>query len=141
MDTQATNSDQEGISKVACNEVLTDTLPMDNQTAMAIKAPMVISPKEWCYLHNQWLYGIMQAAMGDKVHPNIPNLAEYKYTPHTAPDYEIKVEPPCDHVIRYDLRIKVAAGKNQVELFHQAFCKWYLKVKEADRQIKMRKPC
>jgi len=80
MDTQATNSDQEGISKVACNEVLTDTLPMDNQTAMAIKAPMVISPKEWCYLHNQWLYGIMQAAMGDKVHPNIPNLAKSKWS-------------------------------------------------------------
>jgi len=36
-------------------------------------------------------------------------------------------------VIRYDLCIKVTAGKNQVKLFHQAFCKWYLKVKEADQ--------
>jgi len=32
------------------------------------------------------------------------------------------------------LHIKVTARENQVELFHQAFCKWYLKVKEADHQ-------
>jgi len=28
----------------------------------------------------------------------------------------------------------VEAGENQVELFHEAFCKWYLKVQEADTQ-------
>jgi len=37
-------------------------------------------------------------------------------------------------VAYYNLRIKVAAGKNQVELFHQPFCKWYLKIREVDAQ-------
>jgi len=76
----------------------------------------------------------MPVAMGDKEHPDIPNLVDYRYTPCTALDHEIKVDPLCKHVIRYNLCIKVAAGENQVELFHQAFCKWYLKVKDADQQ-------
>jgi len=99
------------------------------------KEPTAILPKEWRYLHNHWLQGIMWAVMGDKAHPDISNLADYKYMPRAAPDYEIKVDPPHEHVIRYDLRIKVATGENQVELFHQAFCKWYLKVKEANQQV------
>jgi len=132
MATQATNHDQEGFGKGENNEEPTKTGRQDEPEEMEVKAATVITPKEWRYLHNQWLHSIMWAAMGDKVHPDIPNLADYKYTPQTAPDYEIKVEPPRDHVIRYDLCIKVAVGENQVELFHQAFCKWYLKVKEAD---------
>jgi len=96
--------------------------------------PTAISPKEWRYLHNQWLQSVMRAAMGNTAHPEIPNLADYKYKKRDEPDYEIEVEPPRVYVSCYDLRIKVAAGENQVELFHQAFCKWYLKVKEADQQ-------
>jgi len=30
--------------------------------------------------------------------------------------------------------IKVPVGKNQVEHFHQAFCTWYVKLREADSQ-------
>jgi len=45
------------------------------------KALTVISPKEWWYLHNHWLQSIMQVAMGNKAHPNIPNLMN-TYTPH-----------------------------------------------------------
>jgi len=44
------------------------------------------------------------------------------------------VAPVRNYVTRYDLRLKVAAGENQVELFHQAFCKWYLKLHEVDAQ-------
>ncbi len=53
------------------------------------KEPTVILPKEWHYLQNHWLQGIMQAAMSDEAHPDIPNLEDYKYTPCMAPDYEI----------------------------------------------------
>jgi len=104
------------------------------QEVEMIKAPTVILPKEWQYLHNNWLQSTMQAAMGNAAHPDNPNLDEYRYTPRDKPDYEIKVEPTREHMIRYDLCIKVTARENQVELFHQAFCKWYLKVKEANHQ-------
>jgi len=72
LDTQDTVSDQVGTGTVACTKVLTNALMAGNQMTMAIKAPMVISPKEWHYLHSQWLHGIMWAAMGNKAHPNIP---------------------------------------------------------------------
>jgi len=42
------------------------------------------------------------------------------------------VAPTRDFVTCYDLQIKVAASENQVELFHQAFCKWYLNLCEAN---------
>jgi len=35
----------------------------------------------------------------------------------------------------YDLQIKVVTRENQVKLFHQTFCKWYLKVREVDAQV------
>jgi len=75
-----------------------------------------------------------ESGEGDTAHPVIPNLADYKYKKRNEPDYEIKVEPLWLYVSCYDLHMKLAAGENQVELFHQAFCKWYLKVKEADQQ-------
>jgi len=37
-------------------------------------------------------------------------------------------------LIFFDLCIKAAVGGNQVDLFHQAFCKWYLKLCKADSQ-------
>jgi len=58
---------------------------------ITMSEPTVISPKEWHYLHNHWLQGIMQAAMGDTAHPDIPNLADYKYIsriwPNRQPNY------------------------------------------------------
>jgi len=65
-DTQATNPDQEKLGKVENNGEPTETGRQDNHKEMEIKAAMVISPKEWRYLHNQWLHSIMQAAMGIK---------------------------------------------------------------------------
>jgi len=119
---------------IASTKTQEEEPPMPTQEVATMKAPTVISPKEWRYLHNNWLQSAMQVAMGDEAHPDIPNLDEYRYTPRDKPDYEIEVEPMREQVIRYDLCIKVTAGENQVELFHQAFCKWYLKVKEADHQ-------
>ncbi len=76
----------------------------DEQSTLAkevatMKAPTVISPKEWRYLHNNWLQSAMRAAMGDEAHPDIPNLAEYRYTPRNELDYEIEVEPTREQVI------------------------------------------
>ncbi len=115
-------------------QVATNDNAIDQASRELLPEPTAISPKEWWYLHNQWLQSAMRAAMGDMAHPEIPNLANYKYKQRDEPDYEIEVEPPRAYVYHYDLRIKVATRENQVELFHQAFCKWYLKVKEADHQ-------
>jgi len=54
-------------------EAWTGTSLADHQTAMEPKESTVISPKEWHYLHNQWIHGIMHVAMGDTAHPNILN--------------------------------------------------------------------
>jgi len=83
----------------------TSTKTQEDEQSMLAKevatmmAPTVISPKEWRYLHNNWLQSAMQAAMGDEAHPDIPNLDEYRYTPRDEPDYEIEVEPTREQVI------------------------------------------
>ncbi len=74
----------------------------------------------------------MRAAIGEEDHHKIPLLHEYVQVYWLAPNKDIDVVPTRDFVTHYDLRIKVAAGENQVELFHQAFCKWYLKLYKAD---------
>jgi len=51
-DTQATNPDQEGVGTVENNEEPTKTGRQDDHQEMEITAAMVISPKEWRYLHN-----------------------------------------------------------------------------------------
>jgi len=114
-DTQATNSNQDGIDKVERqsndqNQADRQSKGNGNQSSNGHFSQVM------ALLHNQWLHGIMWAAMGNKAHPDIPNLVDYKYTPRVAPDYKIKVEPPHNHVIRYNLQIKVTTGKNQVEL-------------------------
>jgi len=50
-------------------------------------------------------------------------------------DDEFDVHPRQEYVNHYNLQIKVTAGENQVKLFHQAFCKWYLKVSKVDAQV------
>jgi len=76
----------------------------------------------------------MQAAMGDEANLELPNLDLYKFTPWPKPDFELEVKPMQEHVIGYNLCIKVVVDENQVESFHHAFCKWYLKLKEANQQ-------
>jgi len=71
---------------------------------------------------------------GKTNHPTIPKLYAKVPVYCPAPEMEINVAPVKDFVTQYDLRIKVAAGENQIELFHQAFCKWYLKLCEANPQ-------
>jgi len=76
----------------------------------------------------------MQEAIGNQAHPTIQELHNLIQVHCPAPNNNIDIAPVKDYVTRYDLWIKVAAGENQVELFHQAFCKWYLKLREADPQ-------
>jgi len=60
----------------------------------------------------------MQAAIGDKIAPELENIDQYKEVRHGIFDDEIDVLPIWKYVTCYDLRIKVGAGENQVELFH-----------------------
>jgi len=93
---------------------------------------MEVSPKEWQKHHDNWLNAVVRHMIGDPKPPIIPNLHAHIPVYRPGPDLDIKVVPINNYVTRYDLRIKVAAGENQVELFHQAFCKGFLKVWEAD---------
>jgi len=90
--------------------------------------PTEVSPKEWQKHHDNWLNVVMQNMIG----PTIPDL--HAHIPVYRPGLDLKIEvvPVKNYVTRYNLCIKVDAGENQVELFHQAFCKWFLKVQEAD---------
>jgi len=76
----------------------------------------------------------MWEAIGNQTHLMIQDLHMLIPVYHPAPNNDINIALVKDYITRYNLCIKVAAGENQVKLFHQAFCKWYLKVKEADQQ-------
>jgi len=93
-----------------------------------------VSSKEWQRHHDSWLNTVMWEAIGDDGHPTIQDLHAHIQVHRPTPGNDIDVAPVKDYVTRYDLRIKVVAGENQVELFHQAFCKWFLKLCEADPQ-------
>ncbi len=93
-----------------------------------------MSSKEWQRHHDSWLNTVMWEAIGDDNHPTIQDLHAHIQVHRPTPGNDIDVAPVKDYVTRYDLRIKVVAGENQVELFHQAFCKWFLKLCEADPQ-------
>jgi len=112
----------------------TQTVAHQVEEATTSIEPTAIPPKEWHYFYDCWLHGIMCTALGNEANPEIPNLDAYKFMSCSAPDYKVDMELACDYVIHYNLHIKVAAGKNQVELFYQAFCEWYLKLKEANHQ-------
>jgi len=77
----------------------------------------------------------MQTAIGDKNPLSIPDFHAHILVLCPGPDLDIDVAPIKTYVTRYDLRIKVKAGENQVELFHKAFCKWFLKLREANPQV------
>jgi len=77
----------------------------------------------------------MRNSIGEMKPPAIPDFHTYIPVLRPGPDLDIDVAPIKTYVTRYDLRIKVEAGENQVELFHQAFCKWFLKLREADNQV------
>jgi len=78
--------------------VKTNDTTIDRASDDPLPEPTAILPKEWQYLHNQWLQSVMRVAMGDTAHPEIPNLADYKYKKCDEPDYEIEVEPPRVYV-------------------------------------------
>jgi len=94
--------------------------------------PMEVSPKEWQKHHDTWLNAVMRNTIGEPKPPRIPNLHAHIPVFRPSPDLDIDVAPVKNYVTRYDLQIKVEAGENQVKLFHQAFCKWFLKLREAD---------
>jgi len=103
-------------------------------TMEVVSGPMEAMPKEWQQHHDQWLT-MMQAAMGEENHPKIPKLQEKVQVLCPGPDLDINITPAKEYVTRFNLlHIKVAMGESQVKLFHQAFCKWYLKLREADTQ-------
>jgi len=83
-------------------------------------------PKEWQKHHDTWLNLVMTTAIGDNNPPPIPDFHTHIPVLRPGPDLDIDVAPIKTYVTRYDLRIKVKVGENQVELFHQAFCKWFL---------------
>jgi len=78
----------------------------------------------------------MQAAIGNEAVPELEGLDQYKEVHRGVFDDEIDILPIRKYMTCYcyNLRIKVRAGENQLELFHQAFCKWYLKIRKADTQ-------
>jgi len=94
-----------------------------------------VDPKEWRRLHDEWLHAAMRAAMGDTTLTTIPDLDNVECMECNPPQNRVEVEPARLIVRRYDLCLKVAEGEDQINLFHQAFTKWYNKVREADSQI------
>jgi len=98
------------------------------------KIPFQLSLKEWQWTQNKWLHSAMCAAIGDELAPEVENIKQFQEVRCGTFDNEIDVHPIRKYMTQYDLCNKVEAGKNQVELFHKAFCKWYLKVREANAQ-------
>jgi len=101
---------------------------------MNIKQPLAntgltkLSPKEWQNHHDNWLNLVMRMAISEMNPPTIPDFHTHIPVLQPGPDLDINVAPIKIYMTRYNLRIKAAAGENQVELFHQAFCKWFLKL-------------
>jgi len=76
----------------------------------------------------------MRNAIGDKNPLTILDFHAHIQVLRPGPNLDIDVAPIKTYVTRYNLRIKVKASENQVQLFHTAFCKWFLKLREADPQ-------
>jgi len=73
-------------------------------------------------------------AVGDESAPDWEDLDMHKEVKHGVFKDKFEVTPRWENVNCYDILIKVKARENQVKLFHQAFCKWYMKVQEAYAQ-------
>jgi len=65
----------------------------------------------------------MQAAVGDEFALDCKDIDLFKEVHQGIFDNKFDILPRKEYVNHYDLHIKVEAGENQVELFHQAFCK------------------
>jgi len=65
----------------------------------------------------------------------IPDLDHFECVDCQKPPNDLKVEPQRTIIKHYDLRLKVPDGEDQVNLFHQAFTKWFNKVREVDNHI------
>jgi len=76
----------------------------------------------------------MQTMIGKETPPLISDLHAHVPVLRLGLDNEVDDAPAWKFVIQYNLHIKVAAGENQVELFDQVFCKWYLELREVDSQ-------
>jgi len=103
-------------------------------TASGTQQTYGIIPKRVAKHHDSWLNAVMQNAIGETKPPLIPDFHAHILVLRPGPNLDIDVAPIKTYMTRYDLHIKVVAGKNQVELFHQAFCKWFLKLREANKQ-------
>jgi len=94
-----------------------------------------VDAKMWRSLHDEWLHAAMRAAMGDTSLKTIPDLDHFECVDRQQPPNDLEVEPQRTIIKRYDLRLKVPEGEDQVNLFHQAFTKWFNKVREVDNHI------
>jgi len=124
------------LDKQDCNnnkQQSNDTKAAD-ETEHTMAGSTEVPPKEWQWHHNAWLNVVMWEAIGNQTHLMIQDLHMLIPVYHPAPNNDINIALVKDYITRYNLCIKVAAGENQVELFHQVFCKWYLKLREADPQ-------
>jgi len=91
-------------------------------------------PKEWQKHHDEWLNCTMCMATDDTMIQGIPTLDNIYCI--LCPDAinELNLELSQMFITWYDLRIHTKEGENQVEQFHQAFTKWFQKVREVDAQ-------
>jgi len=91
--------------------------------------------KMWRSLHNEWLHAAMQATMGDMSLKANPDLDHIECVDRQPPPNNLEVEPQQTIIKCYDLCLKVPEREDQVNLFYQAFTKWFNKVWEVDNQI------
>jgi len=93
-----------------------------------------VDPHTWQELHGNWLHAAVRAAMGDITLTTIPDLENVEQVEHPVPNMHYEVVPRRTVIKRYDLRLLVQKGNDQVNLFHQVFTQWYNKVREVDNK-------
>jgi len=91
-----------------------------------------VDPKEWRKLHDEWLHAAMRAAMGDPTLVSIPDIENIERMERKPFVTNLRLQPERPFCRRYDLRLSVTGGDDQITLFHQALVKWYQKVREVD---------
>jgi len=140
-DHQTVDKSQQGLDSEARSnreqkeETTGSTEDRAHQATQETTQPIEISPKEWQKHHDNWLNVVMRNSIGETKPPVIPDFHAYIPVFRPGPDLDIDVALIKTYVTRYNLQIKVDARENQVKLFHQAFCKWFLKLREANNQV------
>jgi len=94
-----------------------------------------VDPKTWRNLHDEWLHSVMHAAIGNTMLKDILDLDNIEQVERPPPDNNWQMDFSWPIIQRYDLRLQVQEGDDQVNIFHQAFTKWFSKVQEADSTI------